>query len=106
MLHSFDTLEDIASFLSSFDVPGYSQFTDCFHLNEKHKIVPYEVRLRNRIAEKAVKPLADKLGFKVTFAKDLKAIDEPRTSFSSKNGKTIFLEVTIECRSCQGVALK
>jgi len=51
---------------------------------EKHKILPSEVKFRNRIAAEVVQPLADNLGFKITLAKDLKAIDEARTSFSKQ----------------------
>lgn len=55
-----------------------------FSAIEKHKVLPSEVRFRNRIAAEVVKPLADNLGFKITLAKDLKAIDDARTSFSKE----------------------
>jgi len=51
---------------------------------EKHKILPSEIRFRNRIAAEVVKPMADNLGFKITLAKDLRAIDEARTSLSKE----------------------
>ena len=49
---------------------------------EKHKILPSEVRFRKSIAAEAAKPLADNLGFKISLAKDLNAIDEARTGLS------------------------
>ncbi len=49
---------------------------------EKHKVLPSEVRFRNRIAAEAVKPLAKALNFKITLSKKLDAINEAKTELS------------------------
>jgi hypothetical protein len=49
---------------------------------EKHKVLPSEVRFRNRIAAEVVKPLAKALNFKITLSNNLDAINEAKTELS------------------------
>ena len=53
-----------------------------FSAIEKHKVLPSEVRFRNRIAAEVAKPLAEALGFKITLSKKLGAINEAKVELS------------------------
>ena len=49
---------------------------------ERHKILPSEIRFKNKITAEIAKPLAEALGFKITLSKNLDAINEARAELS------------------------